>query len=69
MEMEFSFQIIKSFAIWQNSSHDAFNRTKADRMMKRKIPVTNPQQQTCFHGEEADIKMIVHVADAVESFH
>ena len=55
--------------MWQNSRHDAFNRTKVDRMMKRKIPVTNPQQQTCLHGEEADIKMIVHEADAVESFH
>ena len=62
MEMEFSFHIINSFAMWQNSRHGAFNRTKPDRMMKNKIPVTNPQQQTykvknaCLHGEEADIK-------------
>ena len=46
MEMEFSFHIIKTFAMWQNSRYDAFNRTKPDRMMKRKIPVTNPQHQT-----------------------
>ena len=46
MEMEFSFHIIKSFAMWQKSRRDAFNRTKPDRMMKIKIPVTNPQHQT-----------------------
>ena len=46
MEMEFSFHIIKSFAMWQKSRRDAFNRTKPDRTMKRKIPVTNPQHQT-----------------------
>ena len=44
--MEFSFHIIKKFAMWQYSRHDAFYRTKPDRMMKRKIPVTNPQHQT-----------------------
>ena len=27
------------------------------------------QECVCLHGEEADIKMIVHVADAVENFH
>ena len=42
MEMALSFPIIKSFAKRQKSRRDAFNRTKPDRMMKRKIPVTNP---------------------------
>ena len=75
-EIEFSYHIIKSFATWQKSRPDAFNRTKPDCMMIRKIPVTNPQHQNvhgqecvCLHGEEADIKMIVHVADAVENVH
>ena len=44
--------------------------------MKRKIPVTNPQHEmytgqecVCLHGGKVGIKVIVHVADAVESFH
>ena len=46
-EMEFRFHIIKSFPMWQRSLRDTFtNWTKPDRMMKRKIPVTNPQHQT-----------------------
>ena len=46
-EMEFGFHIIKSFPMWQRSLRDTFtNWTKPDRMMKRKIPVTNPQHQT-----------------------
>ena len=40
------FHFIKSFAMRQRSRRDTFNRTKPDRMMKRKIPVTNPQHQT-----------------------
>ena len=36
--MEFGFHFIKSFATWQRSCRDAFNRTKLDHMMKRKIP-------------------------------
>jgi len=43
-------------------------------MMKRKIPVTNPQHQTytvknasVCSGGKGDIKMIVHEADAVEN--
>ena len=44
--MEFSFHIIKTFAMWQYSRHDAFNRTKPDRIMKRKIPVTDLQKHT-----------------------
>ena len=52
MEMEFSFPIIKSFAKRQKSRRDAFNRTKPDRMMKRKIPVTNPCIASNLHGQE-----------------
>ena len=70
------FHVIESFAMWQQSRRDMFNRTKPDRIMKRTIPVTNPQHQmytgqecVCLHGGKAGIKMIVHVADAVESFH
>ena len=33
-------------AMWQKSRRDAFNRTKPDCMMIRKIPATNPQHQT-----------------------
>ena len=72
-------------ALWQKSRRNAFNRTKPDCMMIRKIPVTNPQHQTytvktasvCTEKKqkeplidgllEADIKMIVHVADVVEN--
>ena len=45
-------------------------------MMEQKISATNPQHQTYMvknasarRTEEADIKMIVHVADAVENVH
>ena len=46
-------------------------------MMKIEIPVINPatalkahgQECVCLHGEKADIKMIVHVVDAVENAH
>ena len=41
--MEFSFHIIKSFAMRQRSRRDTFNRKKPDD--ERKIPVTNPQHQ------------------------
>ena len=39
------FHVIESFAMWQRSRRGTFNRTKPDRIMKRKIPVTNPQHQ------------------------
>ena len=46
METEFSFHIIKSFAMWQKSRRNVFNRTKPDSMLKIKIPLTNLQHQT-----------------------
>ena len=54
--------------------YDEFNRMKLDRMMKRKIPVAesttaNGYARVCFfsQGKEADMKMILHLADAVEN--
>ena len=48
-------------------------RNRPDRMMKRKIPVNNPQHQTLhgqecvlLQGEEADTKMIVACTWKVE---
>ena len=46
MEMEFSFYIIKSFAMWQKSRRNAFIRTKPDRTMKRRIPVIHSIKRT-----------------------
>ena len=46
MEMDSALHIIKSFATWQKSRRDAFNVTKPDRMLKIKIPETNPQYKT-----------------------
>ena len=66
--------IIKLFVVWQNSRHDAFNRTKPDRIVKRKMPVTDPQHQTYtvksrMHLFARRRSRLVHVADAVENFH
>ena len=38
-EMEFGFHTGKSFAMWQRSCRDSFNKTKLDRMMEGKMPV------------------------------
>ena len=59
------------------SRRDALNRMKPDRIIKRKIPVTDPQQQmytvknasVCTEKKQTLIKMIVHVADAVENLY
>ena len=59
--------------MWHRSCRDAHNRMKLDRIMKGKMPIgihsSNGHARVyfCSHGEEADIKMIVHVADAVEN--
>ena len=62
--------------MWQKSRRDAFNGTKPDCMMIRKIPVANPQHQTymvknasVYTEKKQTLKMIVHVADAVENVH
>ena len=53
--------------------YDEFNRMKMDRMLKIKIPVgihrANGYARVCFfsQGEEACMKMILHLADAVEN--
>ena len=55
------------------SCRDAYNRMKLDRIMKGKMTIgiysskRTRSDMFCSHGEEADIKMIVHVADAVEN--
>ena len=59
------------------SCGDVFNGMKLDRMMKRKLPVEiHSSKRSCssmflFAGRrsEADMKMIVHVPDSVESDH
>ena len=58
----------------QRSRRDTFNRKKPEDEIE--IRVINPQHQNvhgqecvCLHGEKADIKMIVHVVDAVENAH
>ena len=61
--------------MWHRSCRDTFNRLNLDRMMKRKMPVgihsANGYARVCFcsHGEEADMKMIVHVDDRVQNDH
>ena len=64
--------------MWRRSCRDAFNRLNLDRMMKRKMHVgihsANEYARYarvcfCSHGEEADMKMIVHVDDRVQNDH